>query len=612
VIQSLAPQITQGAFDYATDQSGGQTIDRCRPYRAAYFSFGLQGINARQARAEVLSRTLAAFGRAPLQQVYALDIGNEPLIGPPGTIVTRALTLYNFDEVTAHTPMTIAVESNWPITLTPAHLNLATCATQTLLLTATIPLSVPIGAVNPIVIRAGPPSAPAALSVTLSVKAPGAVLLVDDDRWYAVDVAYRSALEANGVPYDLWRVPTNWSGFEPAAPPIDRLRWYPAVMWFTGYDWYQTLTANNEQALRQFALEGGRFALSSQDYLGERGFNIFGREVLGVLDFSEDLLATQASGPRGTRFAGVNRALLTWPYRNYSDALVPQPGARVELIGQHGWPIALAHDYGAGRALFMAFGFEGFAPPQRSVAMQGVLSALSWLGSSTAQFDRDVASIGDPLTVTIRAINDGPRPIDHAALTATIPISLAGPGGPLLAWHGSLQPDEALMQTFVVTPTSSGVISLPVIFQDIDHQLAFTSFAHVAVDQPSVELSLTPSSPTAFGRSVMTWTLTAHNRGTDWPAGYLVGLLPFDQLALNDLVTATLGAATHHSGTITWQGALLSGQSVTLTYQMTVPFSLDNQVLYGSAAVIDDAGVWKTGAWLNVQPRRVYLPVVRN
>ncbi|MBI5565223.1 MAG: S8 family serine peptidase, partial [Chloroflexi bacterium] len=469
VIRSRAPQITQNAFDYAPgsgapDQSGGQTIDRCRPYRAAYFSFGFQGINTRSSRADVLSRTLTALGRAPLQQAYALDVETTPLIGPPGTIVTRALTLYNFDEVTAQTPMTMTVDSQWPITITPTQIELASCAKQTLLLTATIPLTASIGALNPIVIHATPPFAPAAISTTLTVKAPGAVLLIEDDRWYPVEAAYRSALEASAVPYDVWRVPTNWAGFEPAAPTLDRLRWYPAAIWFTGYDWYQTLTADNEQALQQFAFEGGRFALSSQDYLSQRGFNAFGREVLGVLDFSEDLVTTQASGPFGARFAGLNRAVLNWPYRNYSDALAPQPGARVELIGRHGWPIALSHPYGAGRALFMAFGFEGFAPQQRSAAMQGVISALSWLGSSSVQFDRDVASIGEPLTVTIHAINDGPHPIEHAAITATLPISLAAPGGPLVAWHGSLQSGEAVTQTFVVTPTSSGMISLPVMF----------------------------------------------------------------------------------------------------------------------------------------------------
>ena len=181
-----------------------------------------------------------------------------------------------------------------------------------------------------------------------------------------------------------------------------------------------------------------------------------------MLNFSEARAAKQASGPRGSRFAGINRAVLSWPYHNYSDALAPQPGARVELIGQHGWPIALSHDYGAGRALFMAFGFEGFAPDQQSAAMQGVLSALSWLGSSHVQFDHDMASIGDPLTVTVTIINDGPQPIDDAAFTATLPISLTGPGGASLIWHGSLQSGEAVTHTFMVTPTSSGVISLPV------------------------------------------------------------------------------------------------------------------------------------------------------
>lgn len=617
VIRSLAPQITQNAFEYASDSLGApgilgaQTIDRCRPYRAAYLAFGFQGINDRQARADVLTRTLAALDRPPLQQVYAFDADTTPLVGPPGTIVTRALTLYNFDEVAAHTPMTLTVDSAWPITFTPTSVDFASCAQQTMIVTAAIPLTAPTGALNPIVIHARPPSALAAISTTLTVKAPGAVLLVEDDRWYSMEAAYRAGLEASAVPYDVWRVPTNWSGFEPSAPDIDRLRWYPSAIWFTGYDWYQTLTAKNEQTLRQFAAEGGRFALSSQDYLSERGFNAFGREVLGVLAFSEDVVARQASGPHGSRFAGLNRAALSWPYRNYSDALAPQPGASVELIGQHGWPIALSNAYGAGRALFMAFGWEGFAPEQQSTAMHGVISALSWLGSSTVQFDREVAVLGEPLTLTIRAVNDGPRVIDQAALTATLPISLAGLGDPLVVWQGALQPGEVVTQVLTVTPTASGAISLPVVFHDLDHQLAFTSLAQVAVDVPVIEVQLSPSASPVTPHQVVTWTLTAHNRGADWPTGVITGLLPFEQFAIDDTVTATLGTATHLSGTVTWRGALLADQSITVTYQLTTPFDVENQVLYGSAAVIADAGVWHTGAWLTLLPRRAYLPIVR-
>ena len=91
--------------------------------------------------------------------------------------------------------------------------------------------------------------------------------------------------------------------------------------------------------------------------------------------------------------------------------------------------------------------------------------------------------------------------------------------------------------------------------------MAFTSIAEVAIDQPLLELDLSPSNPIVYGGSVMTWTMTAHNRGTDWPAGRIVSLLPFDQLAIDNAVTASIGAATHQSGTVTWQGELLSGQS---------------------------------------------------
>ncbi len=84
VIQSLAPQITANAFDYVPGQSGGQTIDRCQPYRAAYFAFGFEAINDRSSRAEVLSRTLAQFDRVPLQQVYAIDAGSDRSSGRRG------------------------------------------------------------------------------------------------------------------------------------------------------------------------------------------------------------------------------------------------------------------------------------------------------------------------------------------------------------------------------------------------------------------------------------------------------------------------------------------------------------------------------------------------
>ncbi len=107
-------------------------------------------------------------------------------------------------------------------------------------------------------------------STVLLAKAPASVLLVDDDRWYPVDGAYRSALAANGVSYDVWRVPTSWARLRTGAPSADRLSWYPQVIWFTGYDWYQTLTPyRTRKTLQTYLQRGGRLLLSSQDFLSD-------------------------------------------------------------------------------------------------------------------------------------------------------------------------------------------------------------------------------------------------------------------------------------------------------------------------------------------------------
>jgi hypothetical protein len=134
------------------------------------------------------------------------------------------------------------------------------------------------------------------VSNSLLAKAPASVLLVNDDRWYPVDGAYRSALAANGISFDVWRVPTDWAGPEPNTPSAQRLSWYPQVMWFTGYDWYQPLTVSNTQALQQYLQRGGRLLLSSQDFLADSRDSDFARQTLGVMDALQSLSAATASG----------------------------------------------------------------------------------------------------------------------------------------------------------------------------------------------------------------------------------------------------------------------------------------------------------------------------
>ena len=199
-----------------------------------------------------------------------------------------------FDEVAPLT-FTLSVQSVWNVAWTPAQLSVKSCESRPITITVRIPSDAQRNATQTVTVTASGIGLPVT-STALLAKAPASVLLVQDDRWYAVDAPYRSALAANGVPYDLWRVPTSWLGPEPAAPSADRLSWYPQVIWFTGYDWYQTLTPYDAQTLQTYLQRGGRLLLSSQEYLSTEGMEDFKRNTLGVMTAAIDLTTSLVSG----------------------------------------------------------------------------------------------------------------------------------------------------------------------------------------------------------------------------------------------------------------------------------------------------------------------------
>ncbi|HTP09989.1 MAG TPA: S8 family serine peptidase, partial [Anaerolineae bacterium] len=388
VIASQMPTLTETIFNYDPIEMGGQSVGLCRPYRAVYLSFGFEAINDRSTRAEVLSRTFGQFERPLQRNIFTLDPIPDQLIAPPGALVTHTVMLNSFDEVAPLT-FTLSTQSAWNVTVTPAQMSLKSCEAHPVTITVHIPPAAVRDASAAITLTAQSIMTPSLVTSTVLIaKAPASVLLVQDDRWYPVDAAYRSALSANGISYDLWRVPTSWVGFEPAAPSADRLSWYPQVVWFTGYDWYQTLTPSNTQTLQTYLRQGGRLLLSSQDFLSADGMDDFKHNTLGVLSATIDLTSSLISGVYGGLFDGLIQQPLNFPYTNYDDALTPQPGTQVALVGDHGWPVALAHDMGISKTLFMAFGFEGFPTAVQPEVMNRAVGFLSRLGRSSLTTDR--------------------------------------------------------------------------------------------------------------------------------------------------------------------------------------------------------------------------------
>ena len=617
VIASRAPALTMPAFEYVPDQEGGQTVGLCRPYRASYLSYGFEAITDRALRAEVMSRTLGFFARPPVTQYYQFDHTADPLIGPAGSTVTGTFDLYNFDEV-ATTTFALNLTGTWNVAISPTLMTLPPCGTGHFTLTADIPAGAPFGVSQPITISAHPiVPLGSSVSTTWIAKSPGSVLLVDDDRWYPVDAAYRSALGANGISYDMWRVPTSWAGPEPATPSAGRLSWYPQVMWFTGYDWYQTITISNEQALADYLARGGRVLISSQNYhsdLWSQELTDFSRRTLGILDRALDLTTTIAQAPHGSLLDGITSMPLKPPYPKYIAALAPQPDAQVIAVGDHGWPIALAHDMGISKTLFLSFGFEGLPPALQPDVMNRFVGYLSWLGRSGVTFDRAAAQPGESVTTTFVMINDGPTVIDQSAFTATLPPSATLLSGDALTWSGSLLPGQALTYTWQLslTEVSAGeVISFPIELSDADHAVRFTTRARLPIVTPQMAIDLSVSPRTARVYTPVTWTLAAHNFSPITTEAIITADLPFSLTMLTGTLTSSVGVATELSGTIRWQGVVGPQDAVTLTYQVTMPLSVSKRLWYGSAVAAVSDEVWQANAWISSQPYALYLPVFR-
>ena len=117
------------------------------------------------------------------------------------------------------------------------------------------------------------------------------VLLVDDDQdGPEVRIYYTSALDELSATYDVWDVATQGD------PSADDILGYDMVVWFTGYPRSDTFTLANETAVATYLDAEGRFFLSSEDYLYDRGVTSFGQTRLRIGSYASDVNGTAIEG----------------------------------------------------------------------------------------------------------------------------------------------------------------------------------------------------------------------------------------------------------------------------------------------------------------------------
>ena len=118
-------------------------------------------------------------------------------------------------------------------------------------------------------------------SQDLALEPYACILLVDDDQNLPnVVSAYTSALDALGVDYDLWDTIYG-------SPAGEQLAGHRLVIWFTGKSGLSVFTSANEQVTAAYLDDGGRFLLSSQDYL-HGSPSSFRLDYLGIISYTHE------------------------------------------------------------------------------------------------------------------------------------------------------------------------------------------------------------------------------------------------------------------------------------------------------------------------------------
>jgi uncharacterized repeat protein (TIGR01451 family) len=637
--QSSPDEITVADADYAStvvqyqgDGSGGQRVGLCLPYRVVHLSFGFEAINSASDRQAVMERVINWL-MSPRQQVgVQLTPSSQTLIGPPATTLAHTLRLRNSGETGGSDTYALTFQGNdWPTALSTDTAVVASCASVNIEVTVQVPPTAAWNVSDTVTVTARSTLSPTlARSSLLTTKAPPPILLVDDDRWYDQEAHYQAALEANGLAYDYWNV--NGAGWPYNSPPLEILQRYPIVVWFTGYDWYETLTPDEEASLATYLEGGGRLFLSGQDYVYAAGLTDFATDYLGVLTYTEDLTTTVATGVAGNLVGnGLGPYNLNYPFRNWSDALTPTLSTETAFRGGHGAPIGLAHAAPSYRTVFFSYPFETLDSEAAERVMERVVGWLSWLGTSTLTADRTVVAEGDPLICTITLRNDGWEGISQASLLNPIPAhtsyvadslqpaeAIYHPLTNTVTWNGGIAAGQSVIVSYrvdVASPLAPGTVISNVAYVGYDdHYIPFDREVDVRVNVPDLSPStITADKEMAEHGEPLTYTIVLRNQGIiDASSGVLTNVIPAHIAYIpGSISTEGTPQANCDGEKVTWSGPLGLGSPVTITYGAVVSTTRGDLAIRNMAHLEDDFGyVTERTATALVPPLRQWFPLI--
>jgi uncharacterized repeat protein (TIGR01451 family) len=609
---------------------GGALSGICRPYRAAWLGFGLEGAGPGDVRIELTRRILDWFAAPPDPFGFAVRGPTGPLIGRSGAAFDVDLMVDSLGIMTD--TIEVRLEGGpWPAELRlpggdsisgEGAFELAGCTSAAPRLRVAVPAAAPTDAraTYTVTLRSRG-DASITRAVALTIKTPAPILFLDDQRWYNYAARYTRTLDSLALAYDVL---TSNGGSAP--PTADVLMDYKVVVWTTGYDWHEPLSPRDETNLAAFLDHGGRLLLTGQDVLDVTGIDSFVQQRLGVatslLSVNTGEALSSSGGPLGDDLGPWR---LVYPYQNWSDGILPEQSASGVLQDNRQNTVAVAKSAPTWRTMFFAFPLEALDDDARTALLGRAVLWLSPLGESRLQAPAFAAAGGRiPITLTLGLAAETEARADLRARLPLPPGAIVAPGslrGPwrleaaenALVWSGSLQPDALLTLGADVELSSSLPAGAHVPLRAhlyAGDGLAVTVDAPVVVDVPWLTLAEQVNPGQASPGETLRYTITVRNVGLLSTTAHLTDTLPAEVALVADSLWASRGLATARPGRVLWSDALEPGAQVQLGFTAALTSTLSGGRVSDWTEITDDRGR-RSAAWATVtSPTRRYLPLV--
>lgn len=624
--------LTEVVLRYADGHGAALAAGACDPYRILYLGFGLEGVAEAAGRAQVVARALDYFQASPTRAGVQFVTPSLERFSLPGARLTYTLEVRNRSELVTDT-VTLALEGgSWDYELITPTLSLGPCQSGQTRLVVQAPPDLARGVTDVVSVTARPAGDPSLSAyISLTHQTPNPILFVADHRWYDQAAVYRPLLDDLGLAYDYWEIGPH--GEVLGSPSTEMLAAYDIVLWYTGYDWFQPITAAESAALATYLANGGRLFLTSQDYMYYHAHDSLTHDYLGVLDFYESITPTQVyMGQSAGRPGPISATLpLTYGvYQNFSDGLIPRPAAQPALWHNGGMPGAVANQGEGWRTLFWGLPFEALPPADRAPVWRALLGWLGDLGDSTLTSSVRVAAPGHWHTYTLALHNQATAPTNQVTATLSLPPELRIDIASLppawfydllnhqLHWGGDLLPGASLTLTYralveATTPAGAQLVTRARLAY-ARHQLAFDLQTRVWVQTPDLTPSTLTLSPTTLHPGApATLTLRLANAGLT-PAGWVSAtlFLPPELRPLTPTLTTITDTALITGRQVQWRTAVEPGETVTLVMQVQALSELAAGRL-PLLLVVDDYATAPLlrFQWVDLTPWQRFFPVAR-